>query len=289
MKMIWLYFYHFIALISGFYVLLKLFGWDAYLIFLSAIFLIGFMDDAFNKNKIFEFSYNYTPFQKAHRWASNYVIGLMLFVLCTIVNYPVLKFIEHHKNIGFFNYVQLHEIFQILLVIIGVDFMRYAYHFVIHKIPILWRMHRVHHADTIFDFTVSIKDYPIVQAPTVIFHSIPLLILGAGAHQYIIAISIMLVWNVFIHFNFKLNPKIDNILSYVLVTPRLHCVHHSPNPKETDSNFGLFFVFWDKIFSTYNDKSYAEVQKIHIGLDEFRNPRYIKIYVKKRMEKKEYL
>ena len=149
----------------------------------------------------------------------------------------------------------------------------YAIHVAMHKVPILWRLHRVHHTDTEMDISTTVRFHPLEFA-----FAIPVVILSVIALG-IPPVAIMLyelfdaAVAVFTHANIRLPRWLDRGFRTVVVTPNMHRVHHSSRPAETDSNYGATIVWWDKLFGTYREVGGGALAAMRIGLRECRDRR----------------
>jgi len=160
------------------------------------------------------------------------------------------------------------DILKIAFAVILFDLWMYIWHRMNHEIRFFWRFHKAHHADTAMDATTGVRFHPVeVVLSTGV--RLPVYIL-LGINPYIIALyeSMMAVVVIFHHSNIRLPLKIDDALSIVFPTPRMHRVHHSPVKEETNSNYGTVFSLWDRLFGTFNSR--RDVENIDIGLDEYR-------------------
>lgn len=158
----------------------------------------------------------------------------------------------------------------VLATILGVlliDLNSYAFHRLYHRVPVLWKMHRVHHADTELDSTSGLRLHPfefLFQASTQIT-VLPLL--GVSFTSFVLYFTFALPWFLLNHSNIKFPDWFERYASRLLVTPNWHRVHHSSYQPETDSHFGDLFTIWDRLFGTHRK---AAVEKMQFGLEKFR-------------------
>ncbi len=145
-------------------------------------------------------------------------------------------------------------------------------HWLNHKVPWLWRIHRVHHLDTEMDVTTTARFHPL-EMPVSALIGIPLVALF-GLSPWVLLLYELLDASITVitHSNLQVPKRIDRWLSYVVVTPSLHRVHHSSFQPETDSNFGAVFPIWDIIFRTFRKATVSPQQTMQIGLAELRGP-----------------
>jgi len=152
------------------------------------------------------------------------------------------------------------------------DLAVWTQHLITHRVGWLWRLHRVHHADTAFDLTTGLRFHPLEIALSLLWKTAVVLALGAPAAA-VLAFEILLnAAAMFVHADLRLPPGFERTLRLVLVTPDMHRVHHSTIRPETDSNFGTLLSGWDRLFRTYCAQPAEGHQAMRIGLDEFRAP-----------------
>jgi sterol desaturase/sphingolipid hydroxylase (fatty acid hydroxylase superfamily) len=159
-----------------------------------------------------------------------------------------------------------------LYVVLGVlllDFIgAYLAHLVEHKVKPLWMVHLVHHSDHHVDTTTANRHHPFESLVRFSFTLLAVFILGAPIGVVMFYQSLSVVLSQFNHANINLPLKLDQWLSYVLVTPHMHKVHHHYVLPYTDSNYGNIFAIWDRLFGTY---SHLDAERIVYGVDVFPN------------------
>ena len=172
------------------------------------------------------------------------------------------------NNFGIINW--LPEMPLWLYVILGVillDFFgAYLAHFVDHKIKPLWMIHLVHHTDHKVDTTTANRHHPLESVIRFAFTLFGVFVVGAPIAIVMIYQSISLIFTQFTHANLKMNKRIDKVLSYFIISPDMHKIHHHNMLPYTDSNYGNIFSIWDRIFGTY---LYLDREKIVYGVDTF--------------------
>jgi sterol desaturase/sphingolipid hydroxylase (fatty acid hydroxylase superfamily) len=139
-------------------------------------------------------------------------------------------------------------------------------HMIEHKIPLFWRMHIIHHADNNVDVTSGLRHHPLESVWRGIFFLIAIIICGAPIYAVMIYQTILTVFVAFTHANISLPAWLDKGLSYVLVSPNMHKVHHHWKQPYTDSNYGAVFSIWDRLFGTYMQ---LDPKNIRYGLDRY--------------------
>lgn len=169
-------------------------------------------------------------------------------------------------GIGLFNIVTWPAWLEWLVAILILDLAIWAQHLLTHKVPILWRLHQVHHADRDMDVTTAIRFHPVEIALSMILKIGLVYALGPAAWA-VIAFEILLnATALFNHGNIALSRPVDAMLRLVLVTPDMHRVHHSVHRHEHDSNYGFALSLWDRMFGTYRAQPGDGHQDMTIGL-----------------------
>jgi len=170
---------------------------------------------------------------------------------------------------GLLNQFALPFYLNILISVMLLDLAVYAQHVISHKVPLFWRLHKVHHADRDVDATTGVRFHPVEAMLSMVYKSAIVLLLGPAALAVVVFEVVLNASAMFNHANLKLPKSLDKLLRTVFVTPDMHSVHHSVIPHETDSNYGFFLSIWDKLFGTYTAKPSLTPDKIHIGLNEY--------------------
>ena len=153
---------------------------------------------------------------------------------------------------------------------LALDFAVWAQHVVMHKVPVLWRLHEIHHADVDFDVTTGLRFHPVEIALSLLFKSVVIVALGAPVVAVIVFEIMLNVGAMFSHSNLRLSPKVDCWLRLVIVTPDMHRVHHSTDRAEANSNYGFFLPWWDRLFRTYRAQPLDGHTDMAIGVAGFR-------------------
>jgi len=143
---------------------------------------------------------------------------------------------------------------------------------VFHRVPLLWRLHRMHHSDVDIDATTALRFHPLEILLSMIYKIGLVIALGAPVAAVILFELILNGMAVFNHANLRLPAGLDRVLRWLVVTPDMHRVHHSVERVETDSNFGFCLAVWDRIFGTYRAEPAAGRDAVAIGLPVFRDP-----------------
>ncbi len=200
---------------------------------------------------------------------NNFLFGVVFFI-CNISWAAVTVFSIEWLNAnetGLFYLVQLPAWLKIILGVAMIDMVTYWFHRLSHRVPVLWRFHRVHHSDTTMDSSTYFRGHPLevflwFGTSNIIaagIFGIDLLTLGV----YFLVSTPFLVIE---HTNLRFPGWIDKTVGLVFTTPNIHKVHHDKDQHYTDSNYADIFILWDRIFGTYK---YKPAEDINIGLEEF--------------------
>ncbi len=174
---------------------------------------------------------------------------------------------------GLFNRLDLPLWLAILASILILDLAIYLQHVLFHAVPGLWRLHRMHHADLDFDATTGLRFHPVEIFLSML---IKLAVVGAIGAPAVAVLAFEVILNataLFNHSNIALPRGVDRVLRWLLVTPEMHRVHHSTDPRETNSNYGFSVPWWDRAFGTYIAQPAKGHQGMEIGIEQFRTPR----------------
>lgn len=214
-----------------------------------------------------------TPVRRT-RWLHNLGLGMLDVVVLRAV--PVVApslaaTVAARDAIGLFYAVGWPPAVTLCLSVLLLDFALWLQHVVLHRVPVLWRLHRVHHADPAFDVTTGIRFHPLESLVSGAYKSAVVLMLGAPLVAVIVFEALLGASALFNHGNVRLPPTLDALLRRVLVTPDVHRVHHSVHPQETNSNFGFNLIWWDRLFGTYRSGPREGHTEMTIGIDRFRS------------------
>ncbi|MFK7765576.1 MAG: sterol desaturase family protein [Roseobacter sp.] len=167
---------------------------------------------------------------------------------------------------GLFNVLDLPMWLELCAVVLILDFAIWFQHLVTHKVPLLWRLHRVHHADRDMDVTTAIRFHPVEIALSMLLKIALIYVLGPAAGAVVLFEILLNGTAMFNHANLALPKWLDHALRRVLVTPDMHRVHHSVHRHEHDSNYGFSLSIWDRIFGTYIAQPSDGHEGMQVGL-----------------------
>jgi sterol desaturase/sphingolipid hydroxylase (fatty acid hydroxylase superfamily) len=154
---------------------------------------------------------------------------------------------------------------QILVSVVILDFFTYVAHWAMHKLPVLWRFHRVHHSDPFVDATTSFRFHPLEGLWRFLWILVPAVAFGLPAPAVVIYRLISLVNGLFEHANVSVPGKLDRGISWIWVTPNMHKIHHSSSPEQTDSNYGNILTVFDRLFRTFTPTEPAFALEYGLG------------------------
>ncbi len=210
---------------------------------------------------------------KTRRWFTNLSMVVLSSILLRLI-FPAAAvgsaIWAQANGWGLFHSIGLDPVLAGILAFILLDFAVWLEHVASHKIPILWRIHRMHHADTGFDVTTGLRFHPLEIVLSMVWKAAVIVLIGPPVVAVLVFEIVLNGTAMFNHSNAKLPLGLDRRLRLLVVTPDMHRVHHSTIRRETDSNYGFNFPFWDRLFRTYNDQPAKGHDGIDIGLDEWR-------------------
>lgn len=213
---------------------------------------------------------------RMQRWPSNLgivvfnTLVLRLFVPMAAVGAAVLS---AERGWGLLNNVSLPGWFEVAATVVFLDFVIYGQHVMFHRVPMLWRLHRMHHTDVDLDVTSGARFHPIEILASMAIKLAIVAAIGAPALGVLIFEVLLNATAMFNHSNVRIGEGIDRLVRLIIVTPDMHRVHHSVVPRETHSNFGFNLPWWDRLCGTYRAQPEAGHDGMTLGLDEFRGPR----------------
>ncbi len=209
---------------------------------------------------------------KGYRWINNFsLIVINAFLLRVLIPgaavYSGTLALQNHW--GIFHFFNLPTEINILLSVLILDLCIYWQHRLFHRIPLLWRLHRVHHIDPEIDISSSARFHSIEILLSMLIKMSLVLALGVHPAGVILFEVLLNTASNFNHANMALSEKWDRWIKKLIVTPDMHRIHHSQTPKQTDSNFSFFLSIWDRIFNSYSEVTYTENDAIQLGLKEY--------------------
>lgn len=167
-------------------------------------------------------------------------------------------------GIIYWSHAETNILLTIIIGVLALDFSSWLVHWVMHKVKALWGFHLIHHTDNTVDVTTGLRHHPGDSILRGIFFMLLIFVSGAPMYSVMIYQTLLVLATAFTHANISLPKKLDKILSYVLVSPNMHKVHHHWKQPFTDSNYGGVFSIWDRLFGTYKT---LDPKEIRYGLD----------------------
>jgi sterol desaturase/sphingolipid hydroxylase (fatty acid hydroxylase superfamily) len=217
---------------------------------------------------------------RAPRWPSNLGILLLDAALVRLL-FPVaavgVAAIAAQRGWGLLNITPWPPVLEGLLGFLALDLTIYAQHVAFHKIPLLWRLHRMHHADLDIDVTTGLRFHPIEIVLSMLLKMAVVVLIGVPAVAVIVFEVVLNATSMFNHSNAAMPLWLDRVVRLLMVTPDMHRVHHSILRRETDSNFGFNLPWWDRLFGTYRAEPEAGHRSMTIGLPVFRDSRELRL------------
>jgi sterol desaturase/sphingolipid hydroxylase (fatty acid hydroxylase superfamily) len=214
------------------------------------------------------------------RWSGN--LGLLAIdTLLVRLLFPLLAVglavVAEQKGWGLMHLIRLPGWAAFVGGIVALDLAIYLQHRLFHSVPLLWRLHRVHHADLEFDVSTGIRFHPFEILLSMAIKLAVVAAVGPPAAAVLVFEVLLNATSMFNHGNVRLPAGADRVLRRLVVTPDMHRVHHSARREETDSNFGFNLAWWDRLFGTYRAQPEGGHEGMIIGLDQFRHARELRL------------
>ncbi|MBF0469932.1 MAG: sterol desaturase family protein [Gammaproteobacteria bacterium] len=215
---------------------------------------------------------------KSERWVNNLLLTflntLLLRLLFPAAAVGVAAFAELH-GWGLFHHFHTPGWLATILAVIILDFAIYIQHILFHAVPLLWRLHRVHHADPDYDVTTGARFHPLEIILSMLIKFATIVVIGAPVIAVVLFEIILNAMAMFNHGNIKLPLTVDHWLRTLLVTPDMHRVHHSVEDDEANSNFGFNLSLWDRLCATYRHQPRQGHEGMTIGIHRYHTPQMV--------------
>ncbi len=215
---------------------------------------------------------------KAVRWANNLGLVVLNTALLRLL-FPAaavgMAAFAAAQGWGLLNYFQLPAWLAVPAAVTAMDFVIWLQHVMVHAVPALWRIHRVHHADLDYDLTTGARFHPLEIILSMLIKFAAILVLGPPVVAVILFEVILNGMAMFNHGNVRLPEGLDRALRWLVVTPDMHRVHHSVEDDEANSNFGFNLSWWDRLLGTYREQPRAGHQGMTIGIHGYRSRREV--------------
>ncbi|MBI4849651.1 MAG: sterol desaturase family protein [Nitrospirae bacterium] len=237
---------------------------------------LGFFLGVFSIMAIYEYFFQRrtltTP--KKVRWFSNLSIVFIDAAILRLL-FPVMAVnlaqIAQETGWGLMNNVSTPYLLSVIVGVLTLDLVIYLQHVMFHTIPAFWRVHMMHHADLDFDVSTGLRFHPIEILLSMLIKMVVVLVIGPPFIAVLIFEVLLNATSMFNHGNIRIPINIDKVLRLLVVTPDMHRVHHSVVIRETNSNFGFNFPWWDRLLGTYRAQPSAGHSNMVIGLSQFRD------------------
>jgi sterol desaturase/sphingolipid hydroxylase (fatty acid hydroxylase superfamily) len=213
--------------------------------------------------------------ERSERWPANLGLGLMGMAIAPLPPLSATMAAEwaQKAGIGLFNLLDVGWPAAALATVAVCSLATYGLHVLMHKMPLLWNVHRVHHLDTHLDVSTTLRSHPLeLAAKTLVLVPVSV-VFGLTPAMIILYETIQSFIDVFSHTNVELPHRLDRVLRWLIVTPNMHSIHHSSHQPETDSNYSQVLSVWDRLFGTYTADTHTDRPYREIGLKEIRDER----------------
>ncbi|WP_235727661.1 sterol desaturase family protein [Maridesulfovibrio frigidus] len=221
------------------------------------------------------------PSDRKRRWFGNLGVVVVSAILVRLI-FPflpvALAVMVTLKGWGLIPLLGLPLWTQVIIGFVLLDLAIYLQHRAFHLWRPLWLLHRMHHADTFYDFTTGVRFHPLEFCLSLVFKLALVVLFGIQPLAVLLFEVVLNCVAMFNHSNIKLPKDLDEVLRLFVVTPDMHRVHHSTDSQEMNSNFGFNLPWWDRIFSTYKDQPDLGHQKMNIGLNIFRDTKFLSLW-----------
>jgi sterol desaturase/sphingolipid hydroxylase (fatty acid hydroxylase superfamily) len=215
---------------------------------------------------------------KRARWTHNLLLAalntLLLRLFSPVAAAGVAVFAAAH-GWGLLNHFALPYAAAVVVAVVALDFAIWLQHVMLHAVPALWRLHRVHHADLDFDLTTGTRFHPIEILASTLVKFAAILVLGPPVLAVVVFEILLNATSMFGHGNVRLPDAVDRGLRWIVVTPDMHRIHHSVEDDETNSNFGFNLPWWDRLFGTYRAVPRAGHEAMTLGIHGHTDPREV--------------
>ncbi len=209
---------------------------------------------------------------RAVRWFSNFGLGALNRLFLQVLPLSAVGLYTTQSGWGLMPLLTLPLWLEAALCLAAFDCAVYLQHRLLHAVPWLWRLHRMHHADTDFDTSTGVRFHPLEALFSMLVKMLVMVGLGAPVAVVILFEVLLNATSLFNHGNVRLPAALDRLLRKVIVTPDMHRVHHSADSRELNHNFGFNLAWWDYLFGTYRAQPAAGHRGMRVGLDRFRGP-----------------
>ena len=187
------------------------------------------------------------------RLARNFVLSIPGFLIVRVAMLPIpiaIAIWARERHIGLLNWLHLPSWAVVIATFFVMDYAYWWWHWAMHMVPVFWRFHNVHHTDLDLDVSTAARFHFGEMILSIGFLSLAVILFGIGPIMLVVFFITFEAATLFHHSNWRLPIHVERILNLILVTPRMHGIHHSIVQRETNSNWGTIFCWWDKLHGT---------------------------------------
>lgn len=216
-----------------------------------------------------------SPVSAGQRWWSNFsmvFLGTVVARLMIPTGLAAIAIYAQNNHLGVWNQISITHWLSIPISVLVFDCLIYWQHRLFHRVPMFWRIHRVHHADPHLDASTGLRFHPLEIALSLVVKIAAVVLLGAPLLAILIFEVLLNATSIFNHSNIKLPARVEKLLRVFIVTQAMHRIHHSQVVSETDSNFGFNLSIWDRLFGSYTQEAENGDEGITLGLKEYSSP-----------------
>lgn len=174
------------------------------------------------------------------------------------------------RGYGLLNMWQVSNGMSIMATLLLLDFAIYGQHILMHKWPLLWRLHKIHHTDLEFDATTAVRFHPLEIVISMLYKAVCIVLIGGNPEAIVVFEIILNGAATFNHSNVRIPDRLDKILRWLIITPDMHRIHHSAESTERDNNYGFSVSCWDRLCKTYVAEPKQSQTTMPIGLNTYR-------------------
>ena len=198
----------------------------------------------------------------------NFVFTVIHLIIHTFIAILIIKLSDWclHNQFGLVYWFNTGVILTIVIAVLALDFSSWLVHLIMHKVPLLWRFHLIHHSDTNVDVTTGLRHHPGDSILRGAFFLLLIFVSGAPMYGVMIYQTLVVLATAFTHANISLPSSLDKALSFFLISPNMHKIHHHWKQPYTDSNYGAVFSIWDRLLGTFMS---LDIKQVRYGLDRY--------------------
>ncbi|MEP6925331.1 MAG: sterol desaturase family protein [Pyrinomonadaceae bacterium] len=215
---------------------------------------------------------------KIRRDARNFAVAGIAALALSLTEMPVasaLTKLVEQRQIGLLKIVQLPILLETILAVLLLDYTFYLWHVLTHKVPFLWRFHLAHHVDLEMDATTAFRFHFGELTISTAFRAAQIVIIGVSPFAFSVWQTFMLPEILFHHSNVRLPESIEKYLVWLIVTPKMHDIHHRAVEDKTNSNWSSGFSFWDRLHKTWRED--FDLESEPVGVATFQEPEGVKL------------